>query len=269
MNRWAKMVLIVLGALAVGAGLAWGYVYLQNRDRLTSDEIAAGVNQFVTSNTLSIEGEYISDQLAAPATYSADVVGQNSETTINTSFLVAGKKLVIPAELRTINNKNYLKLSNSDEALAALGSDPLSRAIKNNLQPISEKFSEKWMLLDADAEKNDCLDVLSTIQPQNLLNARTFLAQPEYEKTDNGEVYKYQLTGKDLPANFEGCIAADTQITIAISFNSENAVDSLLVTTNDFTASIKQLEQKIEISEPKSSLKFSQLKRALQSLFIQ
>lgn len=269
MSKWLKGVLIVGLVLAVGAAVAWGYIYWQERGQLSDKEVAAAVSDFMAGDAFTVDGKYSNDKLSAPVVFDANVSGENSLTTAGIPLAVAGKQFVLSAEVRVVGNKTYLKITDVDEALKQIGGDPLSRAIKSNLSTIAEMYVGQWMAVDKQPDLSDCISGISQLQASGLNSLDNLLAEPEYKKTGDGVRYTYQLQKSDLPAGLSDCLQEVDSLYFVVSFNESDEVIRLDINGAKFEAKISPTQSSLKITEPKSSLKFSNLEKSLESLFIQ
>lgn len=269
MNRWLKGILIAGIALAVGAVVAWGCIYWQGRGQLSNKEVAAAISEFMAGDTFTVEGKYSNEKLAAPVTFDANVSGANSSTKASIPLALAGKQLVLSAQVLVVDNKTYLKFTDVDKALKQIGSDPLSRAIKSNLSRIADKYAGQWIAVDKQPRVGDCVSGVSGFQDSGLNSLGQLLAEPEYKKTDGGSSYTYQIQKPDLPTGLSDCLVEGESLDFVTWLSESNQVTRLDISGAKFEATIRQAQPNLKITEPKTSLKFSELEKALQSLFIQ
>jgi len=268
MNKLVKVALVSLAALIVGAGVAGGYVYLKNRGQLSSHELGKAVNAFFERESFNVSGQYKENTyLRAPATFSADVQGDESQTSVTLPLRFSGKETELSAQLRTVDGRSYIKFADVEKSLGLLGNNPQDRATKNNLLPIVDKYGGTWILLDEEAEANRCAEAIQGLRSEitNVLANQP----PEFEKTESGSRYQYELSKGEIPQTTSGCTDVQS-VTITFELDENDSVQSMSVESSAFQITVKQSsEGALNIQQPKTTLRFSQLKKELQTLFIQ
>lgn len=289
-RKWLVVVGLVVTVVII-AGLLFLQLQITKSNQL-EDALVKTVQAF-SSDQIDFSGTLITD---SPYPISADfqtTINKNASKTSMSVYLLSDTKNSIKAEVISIDGKRYLKILNATDVADKLGDDPLSRSISANIQPLVKQYQNKWIELDQETDAPQSIQCWKSLlgydTKEELLRASfkkyPFLTLVSEDRTalDGSRVVRYELSPNDQTDDFITAVFGKSQ-NINECNNSFGKNEKLFITMDE-EGSLKEVRLKNEattivlkptthteqtsIEQPQTKLKFSDLKKLIDSLFLQ
>ncbi len=282
MNKKSKLILLTVGvAMLLLAALAWLGMVMNKVDQASI--VFSHVANFFKTEDLQFTGDLKTGQYTAEFTSTIKGEKSKSEVILKPGNLSGGS---LKGQAVEINGEIYFRVDDVSTLLDSLPKDPLSRAIRANLEKVASAYKGRWIRLEK-SDQNNVKNCLMTIRGYkvDLSDAETSFSKHRFFDMKNmsqeGSVKKYEVTiNNELPAfladatrasvqQFEACNIQGATLKIYFSEQTnqivrlEAAKDDWELTLSGFT-----YENLPTIEAPKTSTPFSRLKKSLNNLFI-
>lgn len=283
MSKKSKIITaIVAGSLLLVGGLAWLGMYI---NRIDQASIAySRVATFLKTEDLQFTGNLKTPQYTADFTTTIKGDISKSEITLQYSSLPRGP---VKGQIIDVNGKTFFKVDDVSTLIDVLPKDPLSQAIRTNIEQMANDYRSKWIKIDNDKHEQgfkNCLVVIRYNKVDFSNNVISFSKYPFfrvnnisekdgikiYEGILNNQLPVFLADATGVPAQqFEACKAEGT--TLEISFNEQTNQIVKIESRNDgwvLVLSGFKYEDLPAIEAPKASMPLSSLKKSLDNLFI-
>ncbi len=284
MSKKTKYILAAIGgSMVLVVGFAWLGMWKNgaSQESIVFSQLA----NFLNTQQLQLEGTIKTTE------YSADfktIINQEASKTDAVVSLSSFPKGDIQADVVSVKDKTFFKVTDASTLLEALPDDPASRAIKANLARVASEYKGKWIELDDETVQNNFGDCLMSIRTYALNSSdaessftkHTFFEVSDVKQETSGTT-AYHLTLNDkLPAfladisgqslqEFEACKAGGTALTIFFD-EEQNQIVKIEAARDNTVMTISQFnyEEIPEITPPSSNLTLNNVKTSLGELFV-
>ncbi len=289
-RKWLVVVGLVITVVII-AGLLFLQLQIAKSNKL-EDTLIKTVQVF-SSDQVDFSGKLITD---SPYPISADfqtTINKNASKTSASVSLLSGAKDSIKVEVISADGKSYLKILNATDIADNLGDDPLSRSISANIQPLVKQYQNKWIELDQETDVSQSIQCWKSLlgydTKEELLRAsfkkHPFLTLVSEDRItlDGSQVVRYELSPNDQTDEFIAAVFGKSKNTNECN-NSFGKSEKLFIAMDE-EGSLKEIQLKNEatiivlkpttytgqtsIEQPQTILKFSDVKKQIDSLFLQ
>lgn len=278
---------IVFGAVVISIllGVATGVLIWHQNKAQAFDLAALKAVDYVSSDQISFNGEV--QMLKEPkyqSTFKTVVNEESSMTTAQISYPSLFSENKVDVQVMSVNGKNYIKIAKVDAVLESLPKDPLSRSIAVNLEPIISQYQNKWIQLDEVVEISqsmECVDALRRVKLSDQLKSGRVKLN-EYVKLlkkktvsvndESATEYQFNVTNIEKLLSNQSvnstCTLNNAQFTLQVAKDGE--LKQMTVKTKEAEIRITPGESNNQdtISEPTKSVKYSDLKKQIDVLFL-
>lgn len=261
-----------------------GLVWYQNKAQAFDLAVLKAVD-YVSSGQISFNGEVqLQKEPKYQATFKTIVNKESSMTTAQISYPSLFSENKVEVQFMSVNGKNYIKIAKVDAVLESLPKDPLSRSIAVNLEPIISQYQNKWIQLDEVAEISQSMGCVDTLRRVNLsdqlksgrvkLNEHVKLLEKKTVSVNDESATEYQFNVTNIDKLLSNqsinntCSLNNAQFTLQVAKDGELKQMTVKSKEAEIRITPEEINNQDTISEPTKTVKYSDLKKQIDALFL-
>ena len=275
---------VVVVSLFLLIAAVGGLVWYQNKAQAFDLAVLKAVD-YVKSDQTSFSGEL--QMLKEPkyqATFKTIVNEESSMTSAQISYPSLFSENKVEVQFMSVNGKNYIKIAKVDAVLESLPKDPLSRSIAVNLEPIISQYQNKWIQLDEGAEISQSMGCVDTLRRVNLsdqlksgrvkLNEHVKLLEKKTVSVNDESATEYQFNVTNIDKLLSNqsinntCSLNNDQFTLRVAKDGELKQMTVKSKEAEIRITPEEINNQDTISEPTKTVKYSDLKKQIDALFL-